>query len=370
MQTSKLSTNRILFGFYIFLVPLFLLLISLEIYLRFNFHSFFKERDIQSFHPFLQSVPVKGDHEFHINSAGFRGREIQKEKSPGIYRIFIMGGSAAFGINVSYEKSLSAILEEKLQVRYPERKIEVINAAVPWYSTEHSLISYLFDVKDYQPDMIIMWHGINDLYRSFSPKRFAFGQYKSDYSHFYGPVSRMTFQHFKAEPIISIYLLSMVYLIRIFYRIISADKAAVYMMRPTDIKDFPSLNSFSRNLVSFINSTHADHVQLILGTQPVIYREDLTKQELDSLWVYFTMCETNGRFPNLKSMIYGMNQFNQTTKEIAAEHQIPLIDLEAKIPKTGEFMWDDCHYTKKGNLLVAQEIYDFLTKGNYLEKAA
>lgn len=348
-------------------VSVLLCLTPLEIYLRANVTDFFQEKDIRRFHPFLQAVPLKNDDEFHINSHGFRGREITKEKPKNTYRIFVLGGSSVFAAEVPYQMSSCAILEERLRAHYPGENIEVLNAGFGWYTTEHSLIQYLFKIKDYHPDLIIISHGINDLYRSFRPSQFAFGVFESDYSHFYGAVSRMAKQYFKSEPIFRLHLVSLVYLLRSFYSKISADRLVMKTMRPVDISEFPSLESFSRNIVSTIQNLKADKVKLILATQPVLYREGLTKIESESLWVLQTMGHQNGKIPSLRSMILGMDMFNQKMRSLAQTHEVFLIDLESRVSKTGTYFLDDCHYTKEGNALVGEELFEFVVQNKFLE---
>jgi hypothetical protein len=55
-------------------------------------------------------------------------------------------------------------------------------------------------------------------------------------------------------------------------------------------------------------------------------------------------------------MTDGMKQFNDVTKKIAAETGVHFVDLDAAMPKTIEHMYDDCHYTAKGNELIAEEL--------------
>ena len=364
------SLSVILFQILAYFVSIFLCLMPLEIYLRSDLTNFFEEREIGRFHPFLQVVPLKGETKLHINTDGFRGVEIMKEKPKNIYRIFVLGGSTVFSGDMPYEMTHCAILEKKLRERYPDKNIEVLNAGYYWYTTEHTLIQYLFKIKDYHPDMIIMWNGINDMYRSFAPQRFAFGKFQSDYSHFYGSISKMVLQYFKPSSFVEFHLFSATYLLRAFYTKISVDKLVIKRMKPVEISEFQSLEPFARNTISFVQNAKLDGVQLILATQPVLYREGLNQKELDSLWVFQTMCNENGKYPSLKSVTLAMNEFNQKTRSIAQTYNIPLIDLDAKMPKTSQYLWDDCHYTKEGNTLVADELFRFLVGHGYFESSS
>jgi hypothetical protein len=146
------------------------------------------------------------------------------------------------------------------------------------------------------------------------------------------------------------------------------DKLAGKFMKPVPISEFPSLKFFERNLVSIAQVTRIDGVKLILATEPSLYREGLTNAELGSLWIPQTMMSNqNGQYPSLKSMIFGMAAFSQTTRSIAQKFGVPLIDLDLRLPKSGEYLWDDCHYTAKGNVLVSDQVFNFIVSNQLVE---
>jgi len=150
----------------------------------------------------------------HVNSLGFRGEEIQQTKPKNTFRLAVLGGSTVLNQEVSYEKNAVRLLEEKLQKYYPDKKIEVINAGKDGYNSEHSLIQYMFKIKDLDPDLIIMWHGANDMGESCSTGDITYGDYKSDYSHQFGPLAHIVFNYFRPQPLIQIKLVSVDFLFR------------------------------------------------------------------------------------------------------------------------------------------------------------
>jgi hypothetical protein len=77
-----------------------------------------------------------------------------------------------------------------LRQQYPDVTIEVQNAGSAWYTTAHLLIDYQLLVRQFEPDLIIVFEAINDLYRSFSPPWWAVGEFRPDYSHYLGPYIR------------------------------------------------------------------------------------------------------------------------------------------------------------------------------------
>lgn len=97
-----------------------------------------------------------------INSLGFRGREIAREKG-NAYRIVALGESTTFGCTLGPEdKPWPELLEQMIQQRLkPRRPVEVINAGVPGYTIEDNLHRMARDVLPLKPDMIITYHGYN-----------------------------------------------------------------------------------------------------------------------------------------------------------------------------------------------------------------
>jgi hypothetical protein len=92
----------------------------------------------------------------HINSLGFRGKELSTAKKPGTIRILILGDSQTFGWGVGDEETYSSRIEQILhQKGYPN--IEVINAG--WTSGFSPDTYYLFLKSrgmEFNPDIVLM----------------------------------------------------------------------------------------------------------------------------------------------------------------------------------------------------------------------
>jgi hypothetical protein len=65
-----------------------------------------------------------------INSSGFRGAEFPKEKTPGEFRILVLGDSITWGDYLPEEQVYVRRMEKYLQERVADRKIRVINGGV------------------------------------------------------------------------------------------------------------------------------------------------------------------------------------------------------------------------------------------------
>lgn len=121
---------------------------------------------LYSRHHYLQYIPnpnyEKGANKH--NSRGFRGDEIVVPKPKDTFRVVALGGSTTYTTAVDdYRKSYPSLLQEGLKERGYEN-VEVVNAGVPAYSSWESLLNLQLRVLDLEPDMIIIYHGINDVH--------------------------------------------------------------------------------------------------------------------------------------------------------------------------------------------------------------
>ncbi|MGH0031195.1 MAG: GDSL-type esterase/lipase family protein [Myxococcota bacterium] len=90
-----------------------------------------------------------------------RWPRFQAEKDPDTFRVFCLGGSAAMGWPLAGEAAWPAWLERKLALLYPDRRIEVINAAGNTYASYR--VKIVFDeVIEYEPDAIVVYSGNNE----------------------------------------------------------------------------------------------------------------------------------------------------------------------------------------------------------------
>lgn len=92
-----------------------------------------------------------------FSSAGLRDRERDIAKPAGVYRIAVMGDSAAEGLQVEQNETYAARLEERLNSKQKQgEKFEVINFGCSSYSTGQEYLQYKRQVKAYKPDLILL----------------------------------------------------------------------------------------------------------------------------------------------------------------------------------------------------------------------
>jgi hypothetical protein len=88
-----------------------------------------------------------------VNSAGYRGPLVPKERRPGVMRILTLGSCAAFGRGIAYEDTYSALLVQHLRERGIEA--EVLSGGVVGSTIQQGLERYRNVFREYRPDLVI-----------------------------------------------------------------------------------------------------------------------------------------------------------------------------------------------------------------------
>ena len=120
--------------------------------------------------PFVGTAPTPGQHgTAHINSMQFRAaKELEMPKPADTYRIFITGGSTAFGSGAPGDDQtiagyLNTILSRQL-TPITKQKYEVLTMANrAWASTQERIVIEN-RLSELEPDMVISFSGVNDVH--------------------------------------------------------------------------------------------------------------------------------------------------------------------------------------------------------------
>lgn len=334
------------------------------------------DRSPFTFHPHLQTAYKPNQPALGINRWGFRGRDIEKQKTADAVRIFMFGESTMASLEVGFEDSHCRILERMLQKQYPDRAIEVQNVGVPWHSSEHSLIKLLFDVQDFSPDLVIIYHAMGDLLRGFDQPDFTHRPYRDDYGHYDGPVADLVKGRgfdLNGLPISMItgFWLSDFRFDRV--RLLGPEGKGIEGVRTlfvpkadrVTVDHWRSLAPFARNLENFARIARGKGFQVLIATEPYLYRPDSSDRERE-VFLFPMTCRENGKQPDIISMKNGMDAFNAKSRQVADECGVFFFDLEAQIPKSLDYFYDDIHYTLKGNTAVAESLARYIIHSGIL----
>lgn len=109
-----------------------------------------------------------------VNRHGFISTpDLAVVKPPGTVRIAFLGGSSTAGMGhlLSDEETWPWQTIRILRERFPDRRIELINAALGGYSSFESFGRLWSRVRFFAPDIIVVYHGWNEMYYFDDPAR-------------------------------------------------------------------------------------------------------------------------------------------------------------------------------------------------------
>ena len=345
----------------------------------------------------IKSNPIEPD--VVIDKYGFiSGTPITKQKSKNTIRVFITGGSGAFGIGqsdpyewikkfptgiYSFESSIAGLLQKKLKQIFPSKNIEVINACCSSRLLHHSVAYYLETISEFNPDVVITMDGMNDIAPmcGFSPsikgsvdfpnfiKLYEITQLNQNKSIFnfinllntqklYNIKQKMIIKHDKNDYLNCLYN-SLSYKEYIYYK--------NYFIHGSE--------KFLKMIQYYHNICETDNVKFVFCLQPLLYRQHFNKSL--SLTEKIMQNESflskrrgglNKIFsPSLNGIIFkGSNlilkyfiddYLSEKINQISNKDGFSYIDFNKEIMSVKadiDFYVDYCHLTKEGNEIVAE----------------
>lgn len=322
----------------------------------------------------------------HFNNLGFRRFEdVEVEKPADTVRIFIMGGSAAFGSQAmpgsiflklsgqgeySTDETISAYLQDALQKKYPSKKFEVINAATNWSRIHQQLLHYCRKIRSLSPDLIISIDGQNDSHST----DISLNAWDETVNNF--QIELLDSMQHKLRAIFknsySAYLMAMLIfrstendsiesdLVEKYAPIIKPDNfdetiAEYYMVNNISVNR--EVEEYLKNLQYFEAILNADGVPHVFFLQPQTIMDTskiLTRNE-KAIQGYL--------YSRIDKQYFRINFFKRLEKESiklrgAGLPFFPIFDVFSG--KTENAYSDYCHFTPAGNRVIAQYLMSFI----------
>lgn len=308
-------------------------------------------------HPYLSYYPTPNYHkgETSHNSLGYRGTEFPLKKPAGVYRIVVLGGSSTYDVSIANNADIfTAQLEKILKEKYGYQSVQVINAGVPGYNSWELLVNLEFRVLDLDPDLVIIYEGVNDVHaRMVEPS-----SYRGD-----DLGRRAVWQ----PPHVALWEHSA--LLRILSRTMNAT-------RQVGIDDFVSSPTYlSWPFDDRLREDHLDPAELLKENPPIYFRRNLENmiavakehsvEIMFSTWAYSPYLKD---YAAEKYYQEGFKENNAVTKEVAADQHIPLFDFAAVMPQDAKYWADGRHSNEAGALVKAKLFAEFIHTQKLIEQ--
>jgi len=302
------------------------------------------------------------------NSLGYRGEEIEMPKPAGEFRIVCMGGSTTYTAAVEdYRESYPAQLETILRER-GHGNVTVVNGGSLNWTTYASLVNFQFRVLDLEPDLIIVYHAINDLMgRLIWPP----SAYTGDNSGMKEPAVSQWFMPSLPEYSTAIRIL----LVKTGRTVPhSAGYGTINKLRSTYVGDLLKVQHAQG---TYPNGLFKDHpVSEILETNPPVYfRRNLENIAVTAIHngvvPVFATFAYSPEFPeyawsSCAELWPGYAEMNHVIKEVAADTGSVCFDFAAEFPTAAKYYTDGTHVNAEGARLKAKLFADFLERTNLL----
>jgi lysophospholipase L1-like esterase len=331
------------------------------------------------FDPYKNTLPARNyvnTSGIHHNSQGFRRpTDVSREKPAETYRVFLMGGSTAYGLGslwphiqreyavVRDSETIAAFLERYLAASLPGKRIEVINAAITSDWTHHHLIYLNQTILNYHPDMVLFLDGFNDFF--FYEKghdQFASYPYQGRYLTILGDPTLYSLAYADAW-----WLFRKSAFAHIAMRTLREVK--LRLMRPNS--DRPPMDVdeamaglrevFPRNALTMDRRMglilRDAGVTAVFMLQPMLILERDHKPMPPAERKYFDF-DVQSHLPNYEAFMqsavrYVRDQEERMARDVGA-HFIDLTGIYAGVPE--QIYTDFCHLTPLGNELLARDI--------------
>ncbi len=310
--------------------------------------------------PYLRTALIPGKRfesgPFHVdvNSLGFRGPEMQSPKAPGTFRIFAIGESSTFGWKGvrSHSEAWPAVLEAKLRAAHPGRAIEVVNAGVPGYTSIEQRINFLLRISHLQPDAIVIYHGNNDLTWSWVPNietNLVYGRGES-----IGPPSRLA------------------RVVDYSYVLMELRSRMDLFSRSTnqkhDLPDTTAIRVLRDNLAGLVGDARRVGARVAIGTFAHGLNEAGAPGQYSDAEKALGVPAVGRWFENLgpQGARRSFPLYNEMVRQLAIAERIPLAEPARRVPGTPEYFTDWCHFTVKGEQLMAQIWFEMIEQAGWL----
>lgn len=268
----------------------------------------------------------------YFNHQGFRTKQTVAPKPPGEIRIIALGGSTTEDVWTEDGRHWPLWLERGL--RSSNSNVNVYNTGMSAFTSAHSLVRLEFDVLDYDPDLVILMHNINDLVVNYYAAVLGLpmdGHYRTPYA-----TKRFTWDVDDTD----------IVLFRLWHSLrarLSGPPADAVV--PDDYRIDKGLAYFRRNLRNIHAVAASGGVEIVLLTMPVCDAESVYREvELNGRRQFSApLPESFDRFKE------DFSSYNQAVVDVGSELGVPVVDMQRLFGGDKRWFSDFVHYNAAGS---------------------
>ncbi len=298
------------------------------------------------------------------NSIGLRGEEIQTPKPDSTFRILCIGGSTTYGTHVpNYKKAYPYILQKELE-KAGYRNIEVINGGVGNADSWYSLINLEFRTIYLEPDLVIIYHGDNDIE---SRMVYPTQAYLSDNTGRFIPHKVIELGFVERSVVLRILKKLLLSRLETYGSLESLFNAPTYVQQEYVVQlirgEYPAGIFREIDVID------------ILGSNPPVYSERNYKNIIsicrsESIEIILSTYSFSPISVETDTELYriAVDEHNAMIKKVAIDKNVAIFDFKALMPLDSLYWKEDgIHLNEKGNELKGRLFADFISGSIELE---
>jgi len=329
-----------LIGTFLLIMTLILLLIAEiavrgRMYLKHGTFWGFDTRIEDPLTGMLLPAPNSKNNNFKINSAGFRSPEIDTKKEHRQLRLAFLGGSTTFSQEVTGNNNTwPAIATKFLSEKYPDTKIDYLNASAAALTTLDSRINIEKRVAPYSPDIVFIYHAINDIVYDAWHAAAAAGHIPAVDRAVHSPIKTFILKKSLLADLLQKNL-------TIFF----ANKLEIQSQKVLfEVENSKAL--FRQRLEDLVTSAIDTAPLVVLSTFTNRLRSGQThEQRVDAMISH----SFSVQFYTQDDLLIALNSYNDVIREFANYEQVIVIDSETAIAGTAENFVDSVHFSASGS---------------------
>ena len=283
----------------------------------------------------------------NINEHGFRGTEIDVQKKSDTFRIFLVGGSTAFGHGSTSDLTSIPGYLQTIFNESSDKKIEVINAGKPRATSSDESYFIRNNIKNYNPDLIIIYDGANDARGKYLEKAII-SKTTSELNIIenikrYGAFEKGA-QIYRTPFVINDFFIDL-------NRTIIGKKISYDEQNITLVKQVSS--SWKDTWIDVCKENKSENISTVIILQPMVGTGTKILSSDES-----TFLPTNADQFDTLSILEKMSLY----LPILDEHCTKTADFRNIFDNTSRpIFYDDVHVVDKGNEIIAREIFSLIT---------
>ena len=299
-----------------------------------------------------RNVPGARFEKWNVNSLGFRGPEAPREKPPGIQRVVCLGQSESFGLYEGEGDEWPAALGRMLRRRHPD--VEVLNASVVG-TGRRTRKAYLDKyVLPLDPDVVVLYFNV------LNEAAAALDDPGPDRDPQAAPARRVR-SAADALPQLRVLKKMKVALQGALPASFNSRVQAWLWGRklraleeelprpPVDAipdEDVAGFEGHVRDVVALLRSRG---IRPVLATYPTL----VAPENASRYWSYLSAQRLFMVQLSERGLMDAARRLNEVTRRVSRDLDVPLVDVDAIVPKDADHFADLVHYTSRGAELVA-----------------